>query len=176
MPKLFYDFVQEGVNIPLTKIAAGYSPVGMVGHKILVVVKHITSGGKVPLFGKDAMKRRNTKRAKGARSNRMRREPGTWKPFHCDEYDLIEPIDKSDLDELARLPVPDKHLFSLQNIARQTVQWNLALEDEAEAAEIVQNIGSYPENNRIVLSGTDQWSDYENSKPIRNLEDGKEVV
>ena len=45
------------------------------------------------------------------------------------------------------------------------------LDREARVAGIVQDPANYPDDNRIVLTGADRFSDYENSDPIEVIKD-----
>jgi hypothetical protein len=173
----FYDSITEGVSVPLTKLASGFKPVGLIGETVFPVVKSITKGGKIPIFNKDAFKIWETLRARGAKSNRGTISPDSWITFFCEEHDLAYPLDKRELDELKNIPGDAvlKALFNLQDRTRRRVQWNLKLEVEQLIANKVQNTATYPSGHVVTLSGGDCWSET-GSDPVDAIEAGREKI
>jgi hypothetical protein len=173
----YFDFVTEGVSVPLTTLASGYKPQGLIGEMIFPVVKSITKGGKVPVFGKDAFKIYETLRARGAKSNRASIDPDSWIPFFCEEHDIAIPLDKRELDELRNLPgdMKLKALFNLQERQRRRTQWNLKLEMEGVVATMTQDTASYLSGSHLTLTTTDCWSET-GSTPVKTLEAARETI
>ncbi len=173
MPKNILNFIQDGVSIPLTKIAAGYSPEGLIADQVMPVVPHIVSSGKVPLFDKGAFKRHTTKRAVGAASNRVRMDIGSWVNFSCEEHDIAIPLDQQELNELDRMPQIAGPLFDMQNRARSRAQWNLALGREYTVATLCQTAGTYASGHSTTLSTA--W-DATGGAPVADIETGREKI
>lgn len=173
----FFDSITEGVSVPLTTLASGYKPQGLIGETVFPVVKSLTKGGKIPVFGKDAFKIYETLRARGAYSNRAPMTPDSWITFFCEEHDLAIPLDKRELDELNNIPgdIALKALFNLQDRQRRRVQWNLKLELEKVIADDVQNASNYGGSNTVTLSTTDCWSET-GSDPVGDIETGREQI
>lgn len=173
----FFDTVTEGVSVPLTTLASGYKPQGLIGETVFPVVKSVTKGGKIPVFGRDAFKIYETLRARGAHSNRAAMSPDSWKTFFCEEHDLTIPLDQRELDELKNLPgdAALKAMFNLQDRQRRRVQWNLKLELEQVIANDVQNASNYAAGNTITLATTTCWSET-GSDPVGVIEDAREAI
>lgn len=173
----FFDSITEGVSVPLTTLASGYKPQGLIGETVFPVVKSVTKGGKIPIFGKDAFKIFETLRARGAHSNRADMEADSWVTFACEEHDLAIPLDKRELDELKNLPgdVALKALFNLQDRQRRRVQWNLKLELEKVIADQVQAVANYGTDNKVALASGTCWSET-GSDPVSNIETGREAI
>lgn len=173
----FFDSITEGVSVPLTTLASGYRPDGLIGEQVFPVVRSVTQGGKIPVFGKDAFKIYETLRARGAKSNRAGMSADTWKTFYCEEHDLAIPLDKRELDALKNLPgdATLKALFNLQNRQRRRVQWNLKLELEKVIADDVQNTNNYSTGNKLALANSTCWSET-GSSPDENIEAGREAI
>lgn len=173
----FFDTITEGVSVPLTTLASGYKPQGLIADQVFPVVTSITKGGKIPIFGKDAFKIYETLRARGAKSNRGDMTPDSWVTFFCEEHDLTLPLDKRELDELKNLPgdMKLKALFNLENRQRRRVQWNLKLEQEKTVADYVQAAGTYDVTHRTALTGSNCWSET-GSTPVKQIEDAREVI
>lgn len=173
----FFDTISEGVSVPLTTLASGYKPQGLIGETVFPVVKSVTKGGKIPIFGKDAFKIYETLRARGAHSNRAGMEADSWKTFFCEEHDLVIPLDQRELNELNNLPgdVALKALFNLQDRQRRRVQWNLKLELEKVIADDIQNTANYSVGNKLALTNSDCWSET-GSDPVSQIETAREAI
>lgn len=173
----FFDTITEGVSVPLTTLASGYKPMGLISDQVFPVAKSLTQGGKIPIFGKDAFKIYETLRARGAKSNRAGMSPDSWLTFYCEEHDLAIPLDKRELDALAALPgdVRLKALFNLENRQRARVQWNMKLEQEKVVADLVQDPTKYAVGNKLALTGSDCWSET-GSTPSTQIEVAREAI
>lgn len=157
----------RGVDPVLTTLAMGYSNNEMAAQTLFPIVTVDKESGKVPRFGKDAFRLYNTIRALRAKSNRL--APGTKDPisYTCEEHDLEYPIDYREAVE---------SLFNLQKMGTLTVQDAIMLIREYQAAAKAQDLSNYDAANKIVLSGTDQFTDKTNSDPVGVVEDGKEAI
>jgi hypothetical protein len=172
-----FDTITEGVSVPLTTLASGFKPQGLIGESVFPIVKSVTKGGKIPVFGKDAFKIYETLRARGAHSNRAGMEADSWKTFFCEEHDLAIPLDKRELDELKNLPVDmvTKALFNLEDRQRRRVQWNMKLELEKVVADDVQATANYSVGNKLALANGTCWSET-GSDPVSNIEAAREAI
>lgn len=173
----FFDTITEGVSVPLTTLASGYKPDGLIGEQVFPVVTSIMKGGKIPIFGKDAFKIYETLRARGAHSNRAGMTPDEWITFFCEEHDLAIPLDARELAELANVPGDQKlkAMFNLQDRQRRRVQWNLKLELEQVVSTDVCTPGNYSADHRVALTTTDCWSET-GSHPIAAIEAARSVI
>jgi hypothetical protein len=64
--------------------------------------------------------------------------------------------------------------FQTQSI--QTVMQIEANNVEYEQSTLARNQASYGTNNKMTLSGTDKWSDYDNSNPIKDVKEAREAI
>ena len=173
----FFETITEGVSVPLTTLASGYRPQGLIGSQVFPEVKSVLKGGKIPTFSKDSFKIYNSLRARGAKSNRIQMDPDSWKTFFCEEHDLVLPLDQRELNELNNIPgdAALKALFNLQDRQRARVQWNLALELEKVVADDVQNASNYSVSNVKALATTACWSE-STGTPSLDIEAGREQI
>jgi len=157
----------RGVDPILTTLARGYTQADLIADSLFPVVDVPKEAGQYPEFGKEAFMLYNTQRALRAKSNRM--DPGVlnWVDFSTTEHDLEYPIDYREKNEAD---------FNLQKHAAVTVQGALDLQREYQAAQLAQNTDTYGADNKIVLSGTSQFSDYDNSDPVSVVDEGKEAI
>ncbi|MDQ5985874.1 MAG: hypothetical protein CSYNP_01591 [Syntrophus sp. SKADARSKE-3] len=173
----FFDLITEGISIPLTKLASGYKPQGLIADQVFPVVGHPIGMGQIPIFGKDAFNVYETRRARLAKSNRATISPDSWIDFACVEHDLAIPMDSQELQKLKNIPGDRqlKALFDLENRTRRRVQWNMALGKEGALSEIAQATESYPSGHFVILSNGDCWSET-GSTPIQDIETGREAI
>lgn len=157
----------RGVDPVLTTLARGYSNSELVAEALFPVVQVPKEAGKYPEFGKEAFKLYNTLRALRGDSNRMDPEALVWKDFATDENDIEYPIDYREKNEA---------LFNLQKHGTITVQKILDLQREYKAAALAQATATYASSNRIALSGTSCFSDYDDSDPVAIIDAGKEAI
>jgi len=154
------------VDPVLTTIARGYKNEELVGDLLFPVVEVTKEGGKIPIWGKEAFKIYNTKRAPRANSNRMNPEDRTTIDFVIEEHDLEYPIDYREKEE---------DIFASEKHATKVVTDALALQKEYEQAMIAQDLANYPTGNKVTLTGTSQFTD-SSSDPIGVVEDGKKAI
>lgn len=173
----FFDTITEGVSVPLTTLASGYKPEGLIGEQVFPVVTSVLKSGKIPVFGKDAFKIFETLRARGAHSNRAGMSPDSWVTFACEEHDLAIPLDARELAELANIPGDQKlkAMFNLQDRQRRRVQWNLKLEIEKVVADDVTTSTNYSSDHVVTLAGDECWSEAD-STPVNDIEAARSVV
>lgn len=173
----YYDYVTEGISIPLTRIASGYKPQGLIADQVFPVVPSLTRTGKIPIFNKDAFKIYNTYRARLAKSNRATISPDSWVEYACAEHDLAIPMDQMELDELKNIPGDSrlKAFLNIQDRTRRRVQWNMALEKEKVVADAVQSTANYTAGHTVTLATTGCWSEA-GSDPVGDIEAGRQKI
>ncbi|WCM88526.1 major capsid protein [Acidovorax sp. NCPPB 3576] len=150
----------------LSALAIGYSNAAFVGDQLLPFVTLDKEGGKIPRFGKEAFKVYATERALRAKSNRINPEDLDGIDISLDEHDLEYPIDYREDAEAA---------FPLQAHATNRVVEGIRLRHEAMVASMTQNPANYPTGNKVVLSGTDVFTN-EDSDPEGVVDDAKAAV
>ncbi len=151
----------------LSALAQEYSNSELIATRVFPVVPSDTREIRVTTFSKDAFRIHRTKRAKYADSNLAMTSPHTETLYELDEDDLTFPLDlnyegQKKTDEQRRLTI--------------LAQEGLELGFEKAVADIVQDTNSYPAGNSVTLSGTSQYSDYDNSTPVDDVEAGKELI
>ncbi|SDU26827.1 major capsid protein [Desulfobacula phenolica] len=157
----------RGVDPVLTTLARGYSNAELIAAALFPVVLVPKEAGQYPEFGKEAFKLYNTERALRGKSNRMDPEALNWVDFTTKENDIEYPIDYREKNEA---------LFNTQKHGTVTVQNILLLQREYQAAALAQNVATYGASNKVVLSGTSQFTDYTNSDPVAVVDAGKEAI
>lgn len=164
MPKAPFPITPE-----LTAIAIGYRNKRMIADEVLPRVPvgkeefkywkfDLSEGFTVP----------DTKVGRKSKPNEME--------FSADEatastedYGLEDPIPNKDIDN-----APDNY----DPMGRSTEQLTnvILLDREVRTSGLVFNNANYGANNKIVLSGTDQFSDQANSKPIQVIMDSLDTM
>ena len=154
------------VDPVLTNLAIGYTNAALVAETLMPFVYTDKEGGKIPKFGKEAFKIYRTERALRAESNRMSPEDIGSVDVVLDEHDLEYPIDYREAAESA---------FPLQRLAVNTVTEAIRLRHEFMVASMVQNPNSYGAGNKLILSGTSQFT-HKDSDPEGVVDDAKDAV
>lgn len=158
------------VDKVLSKIALGFMNPALVGFELFPRVGVDAPSGKIIQFGKEAFQTINTRRAPGADTLRIK------VGYEAGNYNLTN----NALDAVVpREWLKDQEQVPGINFQRTSVETVMQIEGnnlEFEQATLARDAGSYGANNKVTLSGTDQWSDYANSNPIKDVKDYKEAV
>lgn len=133
----------------LTNIARGYSNNEYIGTKLLPVVQVDKEGGKIPLFGKEAFRVYDTKRAIKAGSNKADIGGFETTSYATTEYDLAIPLDYREIKEA---------MLDIEKNAAIRATEALKLGLEKQIADMVQNANLYPDTNKETLA-TNQFND-----------------
>lgn len=93
---------------------------------------------------------------------------GSEETASTDDHGLDDPVPNKDSMNAASQPgVPDPKMRAAQGLTELIV-----LAREVRAAALVSNTANYGVNNKDTLAGTDQWSDYANSNPQKDIKAG----
>ena len=90
-------------------------------------------------------------------------QSGARKSETCEDFGLSESVPKDDIDQgrTQKIDPLSRAVENLQNL--------ILLDKERRVAEIVQDTGRYADGHVVALSGTDMFSDYNKSDPVRLL-------
>lgn len=155
------------VDPVLTNMARGYSNAEFIGTRLFPFAPMAKEGGKIPTFGKDNFRVRDTERAIRAKSNRIMPEDRDTIDVVLQEHDLEYPIDYREAAE---------SLFDEQQHGTGVTMEGIRLRHEKQCADLVQNPENYAATNKIVLTGADQFSDYGGSDPLVVISEAREAV
>lgn len=149
----------------LTNIARGYSNNEYIGTKLLPVVQVDKEGGKIPIFGKEAFRVYDTKRAIKADSNKADIEGFQTISYATTEYDLAIPLDYREIKE---------SMLDIEKNATIRATEALKLGLEKQIADMVQNASLYPDTNKETLINN-QFND-SGVDPIEIIESKKNAL
>ncbi len=153
----------------LSEHARGYTNPEFVGGYLFPTVTMPTRAAKRIEFGRDAFRRRQTRRAPGTRIGQMSvGYEGKPVSLHQEALQALTPREYQ--EEANAVPGID-----LQQESVDTVLAVIALEKEIQQAGVARNAASYAASNKAALTGTDKWSDA-NSKPKILIGDAQEVI
>lgn len=153
--------------ITLKRVVQGYEPPGMISPRIFPEIQVQGTPLEYKKFGKEMFKQYMSRRAMFAASN----VAGIGKPDYL--YVRLEPRDQIRRYDKEHEPTneqPDKVQMTKEAKA------GVYLDIEIENATRLFNAANHPTGHKIVLSGTDQFSDFTNSQPIEVIDDGMQVV
>lgn len=154
------------VDPVLTSMAWGYKNSELVAEALFPVVPMDKEAGKIPVFGKEAFKLYNSKRAIRGGSNVMTPDGITTVDPALEEYDLAYPIDYREENEAS---------FNLEEIGVNHVSEAMETQREYDAAALATNASNYG-SNTTNLDTTAQWTDSDDSNPITDVQTGKSAI
>ncbi|MEW6729027.1 MAG: major capsid protein [Pseudomonadota bacterium] len=154
------------VDPVLTNLAIGYRNASLAAEALFPIALVDKEGGRIPKFGKEAFRIYTTERALRAKSNRIQPEDIGSIDVVLDEHDLEYPVDYREDAESA---------FPLQAHATMVVTESIQLRREKMCADLAQNPALYPAGNKLVLSGTSQFT-HADSDPEGVIDDAKAAI
>lgn len=162
-----HDLKKLRVQDPvLTNLAQGYHNNELVCETLMPVVEIEKEAGKIPQFGRLAFRLPTTVRNLRGASNRLDPEDISAIDVALEEHDVEYAIDYREENDA---------VFSLRQYALHTTQDVIALGREVACAKVAQDENSYDSTNKIVLSGTSQFS-HAHSDPFKVIADGIRAI
>jgi len=153
----------------LTTQARGYQNAEMIGQMLLPVADVPNRNMRVIKFGKEAFRKRNTRRAPGAET--MRVEYGyASDPISLYQESLEGLVPDEQSQEAAKVPSID-----LGAEATREVQDIIQLGREIQIAELVRAPATYAADHVEALAGADKWSDPA-SDPLAVMDEARETI
>ncbi len=154
----------------LSTVARGYRNQTYIGTKLFPYVPVSQRGGQVITFDKAAWRQYQLARVPGANVKRINVGYASDK-FSLTQHALEGQVPIEILDEANKGPGID-----LASVAVTTVQDIIDLRLEIEQANLATNPVNYPAGHKVVLSGANQWSDYNNSTPIFDVSSARKAI
>ena len=167
----------QGMNLAQVRVvdpilsdhARGYTNAEMVGEALFPTVNMPTRGAKRIEFGRDAFRRRVTRRAPGTRIAQMT-VGYEGKPVQLHQ-EALQAVTPTEYQEDAQA-VPG---INLQQESVDVVLAVIAMEKEIQRAAVARNAATYAVSNKAALVGDAKWSDPD-SDPKTQVFDAKEVI
>lgn len=155
------------INAYLSEVARGYRNNAFVAQYLFPEIPTEKEKTDIFEFNKEAFNIYDTERAIRAESNIISPQGFTKHTTTLTEHDLSYPIDYREEQEAEKV--------KLQLHATNVVTEGLKLKHEKQCADLVQDVDNYPDENKIILSGTScfNWSA---SDPQGVIDDGKDQV
>lgn len=147
------------VDPVLTRLLWGYLPPAWTGAVLFPIVPVEKEAGKIPKFGAEAFQIYNCKRPIRGTRARIDYEAASI-PYLCEEYSLEVAVDEREVEEA---------IFDARRRAAFTSENAIAMQVEYLQATQACNPDNYAVGNKTELTGTDQWSDLDDSDPIDDV-------
>lgn len=155
------------INAYLSEVARGYKNNAFVAHYLFPTIYSEKEKIDIFQFNKEAFNIYDTERAIRANSNVISPKGFSKHTTTLTEHDLSYPIDYREEQESEKV--------KLQLHATNVVTEGLNLKHEKACADLVQNPNNYPNENKLILSGTSCFTD-PNSDPQGVVDDAKDAV
>lgn len=156
------------INAYLSEVARGYSNNAFIAENLFPTIESELEKIDIFEFNKEAFQMYDTERAIRANSNVISPKGFTKHTTTLTEHDLAYPVDYREEEEAAKK-------VKLQVHATNVVTQGLKLKHEKQCADLAQNADIYAPENKIILSGTSQFSD-DTSDPVGVIDDAKDAV
>ncbi|PWV97714.1 hypothetical protein DFR52_106239 [Hoeflea marina] len=112
----------------------------------------------------------DTRVGRTGRVNRVEFE-STEKTESVEDFGLEDPIPNSDIVEAERARAENRSSFNPETYATMMLTDLTLLDREVRVAKMIQDTNSYDAARRLALTGTDKFSDYDNSNPLEVLKE-----
>ncbi|ACL71497.1 conserved hypothetical protein [Thioalkalivibrio sulfidiphilus HL-EbGr7] len=154
----------------LTQVAQGHKNADFVGEALFPVVPVEQRGGKIIQFGKEDFKLYATGRAPGANTKRVN-YGYQGDPYSLEQHALEGQVPFEIMEDANAVPNID-----MATVAIRKTQNIIDLRLEKARADIARDEASYDNDHKVTLSGTDQWSDHDNSDPTGDIDAARSAV
>jgi hypothetical protein len=153
----------KGLHIDrlLTNYSQRYSNAAFVNEVLFPEVKVEKESDLYAVYGLEMFNVYESRRANGGRSNEVDWTVGNDR-YAAEQHSLSDILTDR---EISNADQP----LTVEIDTVEFLQDALDLTKEYKAAQIARNAASYVNGNTEALSGTSQWSDYSNSKPLTDL-------
>jgi len=161
--------VQQDVVVDpaLSNVSIKYTNDTFIADILFPMVKTAKQTGKYYIYDKSNLRVDQTTRAAGSGANEIDFGVAPTGTFSCDDHALKGFVsdEVQDQADAALNPLIDE---------TETITEKLLLDRETNAATIMQNTATLTQNT--TLSGTSQWSDYQNSDPVGDVRTARTTV
>ncbi|MGB5893892.1 MAG: major capsid protein [Ignavibacteriaceae bacterium] len=154
------------VDPVLSKLARGYHNAQMIATHLFPIVTTSKEGGKIPEFTKESFKIYKTERAIRAKSNRINPEDRTEIDYVLTEHDLEYPLDYREIEE---------DMLPAKINATKIVTDGISLRLEKLAADLAQDLTTYPTGHKVTLGAGDKFDNI-TSDPFATINAAKEQI
>ncbi|MXX06538.1 MAG: hypothetical protein F4Z71_07230 [Gammaproteobacteria bacterium] len=153
----------------LTDHARGYMPGMFVHDRIFPNVDVMARAGKIIVFGKEGLVKRDLKRARGASRQQLSFDYGQ-DSYQTQQVALDGVVPFEDLEDADAVPGVD-----LGKSATSMTLDNALLQTEIEAAELATKVSNFASTNKSALTGKAQW-DHAESTPGKAVSTACKVI
>jgi hypothetical protein len=157
----------QGVDPVLTNVSIGYQNSAYVAEQLFPTLPVAKQSGKHFIYDKGKFRVNDNLRGSGAASKEVTLNLTTGLPYFCEDHALKQFVTDEDMDG-AVAPM-DPMVDATENVTEMHM-----VAREVELAASLTSTGVMTQNT--TLSGSSQWSDYQNSDPFTNIETGKQTI
>jgi hypothetical protein len=151
----------------LSNVSIAYTNDEYIAEKILPVVPVQKDTAKIATYGMDNLRIESALRAQGAGANEVNHTVTIGDHYVLQDHALKEFVSQEEMDN-ADQPIKPK-VDATENLTDR-----LSVIKEKELADAMANTAVITQN--VTLSGTSQWSDFDNSDPFLNMRTAIEAV
>lgn len=147
------------VDPALSQVSIAYKNDEYIAEMLFPVARVSKSVGKYYIYDKSSLRRNKTDRAIGAKANEVEYGLST-DSYSTKDHALKEPVPFEIMEQADAALNPEVD-------ATESVTEMLLIDKEVALATSMQSTATITQN--VTLSGTDQWSDFDNSDPFDDI-------
>lgn len=156
-----------GVDPMLTNVAISYSNDAYIAEELFPSFPVAKQSGKHFVYDRGRFRNNKNLRAAGSNSNEVTLSLSTGSTYFADDHALRQFVADEDVDNA--ITPTDPFIDATENVTEMHM-----IAREVELAGILTATGTMTQNT--TLSGTSQWSDFNNSDPIGDVRTGMQTI
>jgi hypothetical protein len=156
-----------GVDPMLTNVAIAYENDAYIADQIFPAFKVAKQSGKHFVYNQARFRVNDSLRGTGSPSNEVTLSLTVGSAYFADDHALSMNVSDEDVDNA--ITPTDPFVDATEFLMDQHM-----VSREVELAAMLADTGTMTQNT--TLSGTSQWSDFNNSDPIANIETAKQTI
>ena len=154
----------------LTKVSLKYKPEGFIANMLLTPLTVGKWTGLIGSYGTAHLQLVNSRVFdRGEYRTVPTVDRNITTNYNVGNHGLKDLVTERDIEEV-------EEPFMARNDVTEGLRNLLITEKEYAVASLLRNLATYPTGSKKTLSGNSQWSDFENSDPISDIKDAKQVV
>lgn len=147
-------------SVPLTNVSLAYKNESYIAEKVAPIVKVAKDTGKIFSYGMENLRIVNTYRSVGGKPNIVEMDVSSADHYVLEDHVLGEFVAQEIIENA------DKPIKPLADTTESLVD-RILVDKEKALADVITSTTNI--TNNTTLSGTSQWSDYDNSDPFADI-------
>jgi len=151
----------------LTNISLGYRNDNYIADELMPVISVQKDTAQIATYGMDNLRVVEAIRSQGSKANEINHTVSIWDHYILEDHALKEFVSDEEVDNADKPIQP-------QMDATENLTDRILIIREKALSDVISSTAVITQN--VTLTGTDKWSDYDNSDPFDDIKTGLETV